>query len=486
MNLVAEQSWRGTWWVADEPDVQRDGILRCGDDGRLRLELVGGFNVTTRKPLPDGGSTVDPAGRRFPLIHGTAAGQQFTLIETYATRSTGGLVRPDEQDLSSNRALQGIHLRSLDEAVFETGHIQFERLLAWAHRTTIDLDSVAEISGPSGEQTVIRRPLPAVVTVHEGIEIKLRVRSNDFNITHRPSANRRVVESVEWAVLDFTPEAGLSTYNAFDRLDKDMQDLLTLCSYDACGSLKQSLIYRGSEAHPASTHHPIEVSVMGRQVYHPQPVENEPGHHIFLFTLAELDFAELVPRWLALKETARTACNTLFGLRYISTGYVGTRLLGVASAAEGLHQAIRPESTPLPNAQYRALKKKLISAIADEPDDVRQFVNAELRNKPTLYHRLLDLASIPDQQAVDALIKDRSAWATALKDSRNDLAHANERESGDESVPAVYLLEVTYALLCLVLMAELGISGETQRKALDHPGVEWVARRFNAATPAGP
>ncbi|MFF5477180.1 HEPN domain-containing protein [Streptomyces sp. NPDC012935] len=194
-----------------------------------------------------------------------------------------------------------------------------------------------------------------------------------------------------------------------------------------------------------------------------------------------MEFTELIPRWLSLKSKARLGCNILFGLRYIEKGYVGTRLLGVATAAENIHRSLRSTSTPLAKAEYRHLKRKIMSAITDEPEELQEFVKMGLRNNPSYNDRMLELASIPNTEAVDTLLGDREGWAKMLKNARNDLAHANERSSQDsDPSPAYLLLEVTYALLCLVLMAELGISEEAQRKAVQDQRIDGVSRRFKA------
>src|SRR5690606_9671771 len=135
--------------------------------------------------------------------------------------------------------------------------------------------------------------------------------------------------------------------------------------------------------------------------------------------------------------------------------------------------------TPLPKAQYKALKRKLLAALEDEPEEIRDFVNKGLRNHPTYLNRMLDLASIPDAQAADRVLHDRTRWATMLKNARNDLAHANERsDEDDDPTPALWLLEVTYALLCLVLMAKLGLDAAVQRAAVDHPRIAWAAMQY--------
>jgi hypothetical protein len=199
-----------------------------------------------------------------------------------------------------------------------------------------------------------------------------------------------------------------------------------------------------------------------------------------LFTLADISFVEVVPKWLELKDAARIACNILFGLRYIGEGYTETRALGVASAAESLHRALRKASTPLTRAEFRKLKDRIYAMLSEDPIHLTRFAKEGLRNNPDYYDRALGLAAIPSAEAVDALLGDRKVWAMSLKNSRNDFAHANDRSGrNDETSDVFLLLEVTYALMCLVLMAELGISADVQRLAVErHPRISHFSRQY--------
>lgn len=479
---MSDTSWRGQWWVPDQPDLAVPGTLHINAEGRPRLELVGGFDTDIRTPLPGGdGYTVSIGSRDFPLVHGASGPKRFTLIGTHATRSSGSGFLRDEivmQDLRPNRILRGIHMQHLDEPAFIRAHQQLDRLLHWSARSTFKLRPLLADAGSTiRDRTAATHQVEPVTASYNDMTIRLRVRGTPFNIVHRPVANRRSMETEESATLDFdTPEP--TSFDAFDTVFKDMQDLLTLSAYQACGSLRQVLIFRTSEIHPGSSD-TAEVEVLGPPVFQSDVEMKEKPHHDFLFTLEDLDFPELVPRWLALKDRARLGFNILFGLRYISTGYVGTRLLGVATAAENIHRELCPTSTPLPKSTYRQLKKKIMAAIADEPDELRNFVNQGLRNDPSYYDRMLDLASIPDAEAVDRLLTNRPEWAKRLKNARHDLAHANERSAIDSDASvALWLLEVTYALLCLVAISKLGLGAEVQRRALDNPKIHHASREF--------
>jgi hypothetical protein len=477
---MAQESWRGTWWEAANPDTTRPGVLYRDEADRFRLELIGGFDIEIREPLPSGnGYAVKMDSRKLDMIHGTAEGTFFTLMGLQHAHTSGGFTARNitKQDWTAQRVLKGIHLSSPDEQVFTRLHLQFDYLLHWTHRSTYEITMRTEQGKPPDTQ-VARHLEPTLHATYQGVEIGLRVRSHDFNIERRPVANRTTIQTTEWATLDFDPPQPIS-HDALNTFSKDLQDLLTLCAYAPAASQGQSLIHPPTPEHPGHPEFDNEVDVMGPQIYRSPDSGRDKSLHHYLFTLADIEFAELIPRWLALKQNARMGSNILFGLRYISSGYVGARLLGVASAAENIHRSLRSGTTPLPDTHYKELKKKIRAALKGEPVAARQFVHHRLHNTPTYLDRLLDLAQIPDQAVVDELLTDRTRWATLLKDSRNDLAHANERSvANDDTSVAFWLLEITYALLHLVLMAELGLDADTQRRALDHPQVNWAHHEF--------
>ena len=212
---------------------------------------------------------------------------------------------------------------------------------------------------------------------------------------------------------------------------------------------------------------------MGHQVHQPTPGSGSAVRVEYLFTLSDVDFAAVVPAWLALYERASTACGVLFGLKYIiSQGYAGTRLLSAASSAEALHQSLH-DSTPYPQGEFRELLKKTLSAFPgkdEESKSVRKFIRECLTNHMTYRDRVLALAAIPDQEAVASLIPDVETWAELLKKARNSAAHAGKAPASAEELAKTAglqhaLTEVTYALLSIVLMAELSLPVQVQRRA---------------------
>ncbi|MGA5878830.1 HEPN domain-containing protein [Streptomyces cellulosae] len=474
---MTERTWRGHWWEAATPGVRIPGILRCNEEGEARLELVGGFDLTIRQPFANGGGYSISSDRRdVPLIHGSSGNEKFTLLDNSCVHSSGlGFFDGDitRQDWTSIRILRGIHLESLDAPMFVRAHLRLERLLHWSHKTAFRISIERRDGGLPRSKQVEKVEIEPVTVRHSDLEISLRLLTRDFQYEDKKVSNERSASGWECAVLTFTPPNPVPC-KYFDEVEKDMQDLLILSTYEPCGALSRTLTFMEPDGTPK------EVEVIGRQIYRTSSQEKSTRDKEPLFTLADIDFIDVIPAWLELKDRARTGCNILFGLRYIDRGYVGTRLLGAATAAESIHACLRSTSTPLTKQEYRKLKDKILAALSDEPKHLVNFVKTGLRNNPTYNERMLELASIPDDGAVNALLGDREQWARALKKARNDLAHANERSSeSDEISQAFLLMEVTYALLCLVLMSELGVSQEVQRRAVEmNSKISHVSRQF--------
>jgi hypothetical protein len=131
---VSETRWKGNWWLPEDPDDTKPGTLHYGDDGRLRLELIGGFSIEVQTPIANGFavSLRDPS---FPVIHGMCGSERFTLLETHAVHSSGGYFGDiSDQTLTALRGLRGIHVPNAQEPVFDSAEVQLEYLLGWARQ----------------------------------------------------------------------------------------------------------------------------------------------------------------------------------------------------------------------------------------------------------------------------------------------------------------------------------------------------------------
>ncbi len=122
---------------------------------------------------------------------------------------------------------------------------------------------------------------------------------------------------------------------------------------------------------------------MGRQIHQPKPRGDESARVDYLFTLDDIAFSEVLPTWLALHEQAWLACSMLFGLDYIRDGYVSSRLLTAATAAESLHRALFPDAVRLAPETFLGLRKTVMKALAVQPRNSRRRVRLSATGSTT-------------------------------------------------------------------------------------------------------
>lgn len=440
---VSETLWKGDWWLPDMPDDVRHGTLHYADDGTLRLELLGGFDagalaLGVQSPSPDSYDT------RFPVIHGRCGSELFTLLDAMPGRTLSDLFgHVREQDINAMRGLRGIHIAGPHDSVFDSVSVQLEYLLGWTARTSMHASATLKDLRWTGEQKAHSLPLDDLKAVHDGITVTLSVVHTQFRVDDDPRGNQRSLTTREWAELTLARDKPVSL-DDFSWTIKAMADLMTFCAHAPSGVLAHTLSFQTSDPRSGMRHG--EAEVMGRQVYTPTPSTAASGIVEYLFTLNDVAFEDVVPAWLVLHRKASTACGALFGLKYISQGYVGSRLLSAASSAEAMHKSLRG-------------------------------------GKANFHSRVAAIAAIPDQKAVGALIPDVEAWVTLLKRARNSVAHAEYGSQGSEGLAdraslQHTLAEVTYALLSLVLMAELGISAQVQQRATSVTAFVYAALNY--------
>jgi hypothetical protein len=383
------------------------------------------------------------------------------------------------------RALSGIHLGEPDQEVFDSAVLKIEYLLGWMHATTLKRTIELGNGNWTGKQSATTAPVDDLVVTYDGNDYTLSVVFNQFQVEDRPRASERSLANGEWAELTVTSPQP-TKFRDFDRIAKAIMDLMTLAAHAPAGVIKETLRSTPPDAHSVPGHRAsIDVDVMGRQIHHPKPGASETTNAEYLFTLDDIPFADVLPRWLDLHKRTWLGCSILFGLRYIPEGYTTARLLAVATAAEAMHRGLFPEATRLPPKEFEALRDRVMDAFKgkdDEAKKTRAFLYDILYNEMRYKDRLLALAAIPDQDAIGALIGDVPKWAKYMKEHRNGMAHGDRDRLGSEDAGVMHdALEVTFALLGLVLLNKLSLSSEVQRRATSAQYLHLVVERFNKA-----
>jgi ApeA N-terminal domain 1 len=178
----------------------------------------------------------------------------------------------------------------------------------------------------------------------------------------------------------------------------------------------------------------------------------------------------------------------ILGLKYIPVGYVETKLLIAAGAAEVMESSLarglnRP--LPVPKDKFKILRKELLCLA---PEEYRDWLNKKLYNAPSLQDKLTLLASQLDNQVVEKLLPNVEFWARRTTYARNDLAHRGE----SKRVPPLEMsaaVDVTVAVVVITLLDQLEIPTSRILDALQqHPDLKYapgLARKYWQAGDAG-
>ncbi|WP_353828212.1 HEPN domain-containing protein [Agromyces sp. SYSU T0242] len=473
--LNEPQSWKGHWWLPEEPDHRVAGILTYDPGQGLHLSLIGGWEYRVMTAIGTGGYSVSGGFQQWPMILGQVERQLVTVLDARTVKARSNLFDapgspPDVLELGANTALIGCHLDSPDEAAFVSGTATVENLTAWLPRTSIE----TKVTWTKGSQATgaieVERIEPLVATFGD-IEIKMHLLSWLPSIeTTRAATIARVKEHASIELRSPDGRALMEWIRHFSAV----ADLMSFSTLKACGLIAMRVYLpatpdRYPDDYPLRDE-PHKVEVYSRRHVVPQP--DAPAVTDLLLTPNDLPFADLLPGWLALHDQFSAARGMILGLRYVTGGYIETRVVTAVAAAEAMHRALKL-GPRIPQDEFDELKNLLMGAI---PARRKPWLSDMLgRNEPTLKQRLLALAKRPGA-VMEMLVPDPETWARLAGQARNKLAHEGSGGGGD--FRQLYaIVEVTAAVVVLNMLHELGVPEDRLRRAItEHSVLSHAAR----------
>ncbi|WP_328812448.1 HEPN domain-containing protein [Rhodococcus sp. NBC_00297] len=348
-----------------------------------------------------------PSTDRSQILWGeTADARPVTLLGCLVLSS--GRSR---QEVHVHAALIGVHIESADDAIFVAQSASLSNLTDWATRGSVEPPLPQQITNPQcpEEQLSLQRV---------GREVQLLIESN---------------QPRNWA--------------GFGATTQSLLDLLTVAGNADC-RIESSVL----------------TSIDGSTVHvrmKTDPVIEHRWHPVFALSTVPERF---VTEWLCLREQLGMPGSVLFSLDYGGHGYFQNKLFNAASAAEGFHRILFPNSTGLSAQKYKDLREH-IKTVPD--DEARNWAMSAIgRNQPGLATRMQELASIPDSEAVTIVLRDQDKWVSWVVNARNAIGHSNLDGMG--KIPHTVrpaLTYVTKTLLHLVIFEKLGLTPDQQRSA---------------------
>lgn len=452
--VAVERRCVGQWWLPDKPEQKVGGVLEIDTSGGSKLELTDSLVSTGGQAKP------------VPLLLGTADGRYITLIDSMPANGGKTVIAQAitiTQVVRPAVVVVGVHLEAPDESIFDGMETAISGLTAWAAHSGLDFERLGGAGGNERGRLTVSWTDPVEVELTEppaklGLHWTLSSSGPDLGPAYR---QYRAEEAVKLRVEASAPRA----WKGFLDEAVAVRDLLTVATQAPARITGRTLLIKQDGLMPF---YHVDLYFKGSGT---DRDSDEIDESAIVFTLNDVAFTDVIPKWFALRKTLGLPLDVLLGLDYQGGGYYENRLFNAASAAEGFHTALFPDATGLAPEVYEAVRKQVEAALSDTEKAARDWVLNRLGdNRPGLKDRLLELTTRADPDAVTTLLTDVDTWAKWLKNARNAIGHLNTGEL-KKKIPnedARYRLEyVTRALLHLIIVAELGISAERQREVVD-------------------
>ena len=432
-----EDAYEGEWWIPADPSRKVGGILDLGDDFVLRF--WGSLEDAEFPPLRP---TVD-----LSVIYGRSLGNALTLLGSRSSNSRASIGSTGGSSIGVRVPLVFIGSYWLDDAAearFTQVSAGVQNLVDWVNQSPIEYQWDNN-EKRSLEYQKIRTP-------------KAEVPGASLELFHSIEEGRDG-SAIRWeqtADLYFELEGAEEVKEIDYRFIRPFRYLLDLATGTPCypGPLQVANPDHLDDGRTSWLH----ACAYGRNgsEYKASKATSSPD---MMFTLQDVDFPKLVPRWYSLVERLGITCDLLFSINAPQSLFVGNKMFNVASAAEGIHQRLYPES----NKPTEEHSKRLAEIFETAPESHRDWLKAKLAfsHQLTFAERLGQLIDHAGP-AVYPFIGDRVKWIKYVKNIRNQIAHAlRERYSFESDVAKLARLTATVeVLLRIVLLRELGFTDE--------------------------
>jgi len=427
----ADMPHEGLWWIPGEYTKRVGGILQLGQVFELRT--MGDFSA----------GEVPPQLFTSTVLNGLTQKRSITLLGCRRRRSTFNLGAFSALTIGFDMALIGAYtIPNEESAVFDRVMIVFDNLTAWANRPTVQVDYES-----TGTITVRHSPHSDMIAHLPGGTVRLNGRlsgSDGPRQTPWETAERVAIELAE-------PLPVLAIEQAYVR---PLRYLLNLATNETCNvkSLKVANS-RHDHSSPGVLWFDVDFYQGKARLPEGKPVELSS----MMFSLDDVDFRSVIPKWFETVEQIGLSLDLLFALSNPGNIFVSNRLFNAATALEGLHQKLYPEK----EGELRANRKR-VAAIAKLIEDQaeRAWLRTHLAgsHRPFLRQRLDDLLERAGS-AVRPIVGDSKVWTTKIKNLRDSIGHGADR-SNDDLTAQVRLTATLELLYRSILLLEIGFSDQ--------------------------
>jgi hypothetical protein len=342
----------GQWWLPDDENECTAGMLNVSESGDLRLRLVGSLGPAEMFKI-----------KSYPIVLGRVDkcpfGEIATLSGCVRSGISVGSATNTRESYRASRAYFGAHLKQEDELTFKSMHLRLAGLSEWAH----DYSGFVESRFPSGDP---EEPVPVLSYARKDpLLAKLPDGQMVFEVGIGSDQSQRELSFRENVSFSISCKTAKSTDQLNGEYAYPLQNLMTFVC-DSPQEVEEFMVRAGE--FPRNAAGP-EIRVIGPRV---QPEEEgeapEPIRYFqMLFTLADIDFADFIEKWLRITTKYGDACNVYFGLQYGPPAYLDMAFPSVVQSLY-LYYLRRDDSTAERVEAERRLKEILSALSAVDAD----------------------------------------------------------------------------------------------------------------------
>ncbi len=437
----------GFWCLPELPDVLVAGTLHVSSSGKLRLSLIGTL----------GGPEEGERGKRHRIILGSVdkspQGNAVTLLGCTLTGSSVGSYHEGREEYQAGRAFFGDHISATDNIQFRYVLLKLAGLSEWADsisglrkgETKLPTSRDAGKLVPAVSYLVPNAPSGRI----PGAEVIL-----NFGVSTESRAQTFELREEANILVKFDRATPLHEIDG--RYVYPLQNLMTFAT-DRPQRVESISVWRGDDL--ADWQHNPEIRVVGPRV-HP---DDESGRDVrsdeMLVTLADVDFAPFVEKWLRLAERYADVFNIYFGIQYGPPAFIDMTYALVAQSVS-LYYA-RTDEGIKHRAEEEQRLKHVVRALPG-PDAEWVISHLGVNPQPSFHSQLRRLVEQHGAVLDPLLAHRREAF---VNQAATTLRYIEVREGEESSAAAggsdlYWLIQKLRYLLKACFLSELGFKQE--------------------------
>lgn len=423
--MIENENYKGFWFLPENTEKKIPGILYYEVNKEIRLELIGGFDVTPQDMFSSDSQSMK-------IIYGiTSNNEKITLFRCFRSGSWNSSSPYPITNYRCYYFFKGQHINNISSEVFNKIQVEFSSLYEWcpsngiSHSITFSEDNENEITGTSfglSKKDLWEK------SVQIDSDFTLRIYT-DAEVKNRSDREYNLIQNT---ILEIECHTSKKTFSDFLNRVEIFRQFLSLATLSPINLLKTTFFDNDSFQELNNGRRDID-SV---PLYFIKDREETVGRqtHEFLFKYQDIAdvFPEIINKWYSCGKSLTPIRNHLMLSLEPKKKFTSLDFLIIVQALEGYHRRF----------------------ISEKRDD-----SLKLRNRlEGLIHLFKDVNKVSNSQIIiDQVVKSRNYYSHFF-DKNNDV------------LEGVKLYELTnqlrFLLICCVLHL-IGFNVEEMNKLLN-------------------